>query len=68
MRNSIETAVAIAFFGTIAIDIAIAKAVFKVLLLILLRKFSKYCYCYLNCKSNVKFSNKHVVLHEKAPE
>ena len=28
MSNSIETAIAIAFFGTIAIDIAIAKAIF----------------------------------------
>ena len=31
MSNSIETAIAIAFFGTIAIDIAIAKAIFKLL-------------------------------------
>ena len=28
MSNSIETAIAIAFFGTIAIVIAIAKAIF----------------------------------------
>jgi len=44
MSNSIETA--IAFFGTIAIGIAIAKAIFQLLLLllILLREFSNYCY------------------------
>ena len=47
MSNSIETAIAIAFFGTIAIDIAIAKAIFQLLLLILLREFSKYCCCYV---------------------
>ena len=42
MSNSIETAIAIAFFGTIAIDIiAIAKAVFQ--LLLLLRQSQKYC-------------------------
>ena len=37
MNNSIETAIAIAFFGTIAFDIAIAKAIFQLLLLVLLR-------------------------------
>ena len=36
MSNSIETAIAIAFFGTIAIGIAIAKAIFQLLLLLLL--------------------------------
>ena len=46
MSNSIETSIAIAFFGTIAIGIAIAKAIFQLLLLILLREFSNYCYCY----------------------
>ena len=49
MSNSIETAIAIAFFGTIAIGIAIAiaKGVFQLLLLllILLKQFSNYCYC-----------------------
>ena len=49
MSNSIETAIAIAFFGTIAIGIAIAKAIFQLLLLILLREFSNYCYCYWYC-------------------
>ena len=51
MSNSIETAIAIAFFGTIAIDIALAKTVFRLLLLvlILLREFSNYCYCYWYC-------------------
>ena len=51
MSNSIETAIAIAFFGTIAIDIAIAKAIFQLLLLllILLREFSNYCYCCWYC-------------------
>ncbi len=46
MSNSIESAIAIAFFDTIAI--AIAKAIFQLLLLllILLREFSNYCYCY----------------------
>ena len=37
MNNSIEAAIAIAFFGTIAFDIAIAKAIFQLLLLVLLR-------------------------------
>ena len=51
MSNSIETAetaIAIAFFGTIAIRIAIAKAIVQLLLLILilLREFSNYCYWY----------------------
>ena len=46
MSNSIETAIAIAFFGTIAIGIAIAKAIFQLLLLILLREFFNYCYWY----------------------
>ena len=32
MSNSIETAIAIAIFGTIAIGIAIAKAIFQLLL------------------------------------
>ena len=49
MSNSIESAIAIAFFGTIAIGIAIAKAIFQLLLLILLREFSNYCYCYWYC-------------------
>ena len=49
MSNSIETAIAIAIFGTIAIGIAIAKAIFQLLLLILLREFSNYCYCYWYC-------------------
>ena len=45
MSNSIETAIAIAFFGTIAIDIAIAKAIFQLLLLllVLLRQSQTYC-------------------------
>ena len=69
MSNSIETAIAIAFFGTIAIgiaiahfqdyyycycycqeyhetitiDIDIAKGVFQLLLLVLLRQFQNYC-------------------------
>ena len=47
MSNSIETAIAIAFFGTIAIGIAIAKAIFQ--LLLLLREFFNYCYCYWYC-------------------
>ena len=38
LSNSIETAIAIAFFGTIAIGIAIAKAIFQLLLLLLLSK------------------------------
>ena len=42
MSNSIETAIATAIFGTIAI----AKAIFQLLLLILLRVFSNYCYWY----------------------
>ena len=48
MSNSIETAITFAFFGTIAIGIAIAKAIFQLLLLllILLREFSNYCYWY----------------------
>ena len=43
MSNSIETAIAIAFFGTIAI--AIAKAIFQLLLLllVLLRQSLNYC-------------------------
>ena len=41
MSNSIE--IAIANFGTIAIGIAIAKAIFQ--LLLMLREFSSYCYC-----------------------
>ena len=64
LSNSIETAIAIAFFGTIAIGIAIAKAIFQLLLLlllllskaifqllllILLREFFNYCYCYWYC-------------------
>ena len=42
--TSIETAIAIAFFGTIAIGIAIARAIFQLLLLllILLREFFNY--------------------------
>ena len=32
MSNSIENAIAIAIFGTIAIDIAIANAIFQLLL------------------------------------
>ena len=47
MSNSIETAIAIAIFGTIAIGIAIAKAIFQLLLLLLLREFSNYCYWYI---------------------
>ena len=41
MSNSIETAIAIAFFGTFAIGIGIAKAILQLLLLllILLREF-----------------------------
>ena len=55
--NSIETAIAIAFFGTIAIGIAIAKTIFQLLLLllILLREFSNYCYSPLPNRSNVTF-------------
>ena len=34
MSNSIETAIGIAIFGTIAIGIAIAKAIFQLLLLL----------------------------------
>ena len=51
MSNSIETAIAIAFFDTIAIGIAIAKTIFQLLLLllILLREFSNYCYCSWYC-------------------
>ena len=41
MSNSIEPAIAIAFFGTIAIDIG--KAIFQLLLLLLLREFPKFC-------------------------
>ena len=51
MSNSIETAIAIAIFGTIAIGIA--KVIFQLLLLllllVLLREFSNYCYCYWYC-------------------
>ena len=47
MSNSIETA--IAFFGTIAIGIAIAKVIFQLLLLLLIRDFSNYCYYYWYC-------------------
>ena len=36
MSNSIETAIAIAFFGTIAIGIAFAKAIVQLLLLLLI--------------------------------
>ena len=46
MSNSIETAIAIAIFGTIAIGIAIAiKAIFQLLLLllVLLRQSQNYC-------------------------
>ena len=46
MSNSIETAISIAFFDTIAIGIGIAQAIFQLLLLILLREFSNYCYLY----------------------
>ena len=48
MSNSIETAFAIAIFGTIAIGIAIANAIFQLLLLllILLRRSRNYCYWY----------------------
>ena len=48
MSNSIETAIAIAIFGTIAIGIAIAKtnSQLLILLLVLLRGFPNYCYCY----------------------
>ena len=42
MSNSIDSAIAV--FGTIAIGIVIAKAIFQLLLLILLREFSNYCY------------------------
>ena len=52
MTNSIETAIAIAIFGTIAIGIAIAKAIFQ--LLLLLGEFSNYCYCYWYCQDNPK--------------
>ena len=43
MSNNIETAIAIAFFGTIAINIA--KAIFQLLLLllVLLRQSQNYC-------------------------
>ena len=41
MSNSIETAIAIAFLGTIGI--AIAKAIFQLLLLVLLRQSQNYC-------------------------
>ena len=59
--NNYETPNAIRGFGIsgwtpyvqsnppIAIDIAIAKAIFQLLLLILLREFSNYSYCYLYC-------------------
>ena len=45
MSNSIETTITIAFFGTIAIGIAIAKAIFQLLLLllVLLRQSQNYC-------------------------
>ena len=44
MSNNIETAIAIALFDTIAIGIAIAKAIFQVLLLLLvLRQSQNYC-------------------------
>ena len=48
MGNSIETAIAIDILGTIAIAIAIAKtnSQLLVLLLVLLRGFPNYCYCY----------------------
>ena len=40
--------IAIAFFGSIAIAIAIVKAIFLLVdkLLLLLTEFSNYCYCY----------------------
>ena len=46
MINSIETTIAIAFFGSIAI--VIDKAIFLLIdkLLLLLTEFSNYCYCY----------------------
>ena len=46
MINSIETTIAIAFLGSIAI--AIVKATFLLVgkLLLLLTGFSNYCYCY----------------------
>ena len=43
MSNSIETAIGIAVFGTIAIGIAIAKAIFQLLLLVLLRQSQNHC-------------------------
>ena len=48
MINSIETTIAIAFFGSIAIAIAIGKVIFLLIgkLLLLLTGFSNYCYCY----------------------
>ena len=48
MINSIETTIAIAFLGSIAIGIAIVKAIFLLVgkLLLLLTGFSNYCYCY----------------------
>ena len=50
MINSIGNTIAIGFFGSIAI--AIAKAIFQLLLLILLREFFNYCYWY--CYGNLK--------------
>ena len=46
MINSIETTIAIAFLGSIAI--AIVKVIFLLVgkLLLLLTGFSNYCYCY----------------------
>ena len=48
MINSIETTIAIAFFGPIAIAIAIGKAIFLLFdkLLLLLTGSLNYCFCY----------------------
>ena len=46
MSNSIETAIAIDILGTIAIAIAKTNSQLLLLLLVLLRGFPNYCYCY----------------------
>ena len=46
MGNSIETAIAIDILGTIAIAIAKTNSQLLLLLLVLLRGFPNYCYCY----------------------
>ena len=44
MINSIGNTIAIGFFGSIAIAIAIGKTIFQLLLLLLLRGLPNYCY------------------------